>query len=171
MTLRATLPVVAACAALFGASFAAGNAILDDEDSPTARPARSSPPAETAPPPDARSRLALELGRAAGLPGLRTSPRPANRASVEAAPVSAPAAPSADAPPADTTTSAPSPVSETEPVVTPAPPAPPAPPPPTPVESSPPSSSAPGPDAAPSGPSPAPDPAPSGGAGYGAEGQ
>jgi hypothetical protein len=168
MTLRRTLPAVAACAALFGVSFAAGNAFLDDEDSPRARPTPHSPPVESAPP-AVRPRLARALGRAAGLPGLRTPPRPAKRASTQPR---LPAPPPAADSPVDTAPAEPSPVAETQPVVVQAPPQQASPPaPPAPTRSSPPSSSPPGPDAAPSAPSPAPDPAPSGGAEYEPDGE
>ena len=105
MNLRRTLLVAAACAALFGASFAAGNALLDDDNGPAARPTGYSPPAESAAR-AARPRPAPALGRAANLPGLRTPPRPAN-------PPSEPATAQADAPsttdaPAETAPSAPS---------------------------------------------------------------
>jgi hypothetical protein len=173
MTLRRTLPVAAACGALFGASFAAGNAILDGEDSPAARPSHQSPPAESSSPAD-RPRLALALGRAAGLPGLRTPPRRATRTPVtnSAATTPPPSGAPADVAPTEVAPAAPSPAAETQPVTVHTPtqaPSPPTPPPPT--ESSPPSRSAPGPDAAPSAPSPSPDPAPNGGAGYEADGE
>ena len=169
MTLRRTLPIAGACAVLFGASFAAGDSLLDDDDSPRARPTRQEPPADSGQP-AVRQQLALALGRAAGLPGLRTPPPPAKtrRAKTPSRRAGArPAQPAAAAPPASPTGPAPGPVPETQPVATPAPTpnsSPPTPPPP--ARSSPPSASAPGPDAAPKLPQPTPDPPPSGGASY-----
>lgn len=163
MTLRRTLPVTAACAALFGASFVAGNALLDDKDSPRARPTRQAPPADSGQP-AVRRQLALALGRAAGLPGLRTPPPPVKKSPAKKSPAqggAAPAQPAAAAPPVR------SPVLETQPVATPAPtPNSPPPAPPGPTKSSPPTSSAPRPDAPPRAPQPTADPAPSGGASY-----
>jgi hypothetical protein len=165
MTLRRTLLVTAACAALFGVSFVAGNALLDDEDGPRARPARNAPPTDTGQP-AVRRQLALALGRAAGLPGLRTPPRPAKKSPARGG-GAPPAQPVAAAPPASGTSPAPSPVLETQPVATPAPPSNSAPPAaPGPTKSSPPTSAAPRPDAAPREPQPTADPAPSGGASY-----
>jgi hypothetical protein len=131
MTLRRTLPVAAACACLFGASIAAGNAILDDEDRPRARPTRNAPPAEPAP----RPRL-MALGRAAELPGLRNPTRAARRSSAQAS----------AAPPAPPPTTAPPPADASPPA------SPPAPPPPS--KGSPPSGAASEPAAAPSAPRP-----------------
>jgi hypothetical protein len=162
MTLRRTLPVAAACAALFGVSFVAGNAILDEEDRPSARPTRHAPPADSGRP-AVRVPLALALGRAAGLPGLRTPPPPAKKSPAQAG--APPAQPGAAASPASPTPPAPSPVLETQPVAPPAS----APPSSPPATSPPTTSSPPEPDAAPSGPSPTPDPAPSGGAAYEAD--
>jgi hypothetical protein len=172
MTLRRTLPATAACIALFGAAFVAGNALLDDEDSPRARPTRDAPPADSGQPAVPRQ-LALALGRAAGLPGLRTSAPPARKPPAKKSPAQAggsparaggsPAESAAAAPPTSGTTPAPNPVVETQPVDTPAP-TPPTPP--SPTTPSPPTSSAPRPDAAPRPPQPIADPAPSGGASY-----
>jgi hypothetical protein len=94
MTLRRTLTVAAACSAVFGASFATGQAILDDADDTQERASRSAPPVDSGPPSDG-SRLELALGRAAGLPGLRTPPQPAKESPVSAP---APAAPPDSAP-------------------------------------------------------------------------
>jgi hypothetical protein len=72
MTISRTLTVAAACSLVFGASFAAGQAILDDEDGTQERPTRSVPPVDDAPSSDPPG-LELALGRAAGLPRLRIS--------------------------------------------------------------------------------------------------
>jgi hypothetical protein len=147
MTLRRTLPVAAACAGLFGASLAAGNAILDDEDSPRAGPTRSAPPAEPAP----RPRL-MALGRAAELPRLRYPTRAARRSSAQAS-ASPPALPPTTAPPpADASPPAPTPVSERAAAGQAPQSSPPAPPPPT--KGSRPSGAASEPAAAPSAPRP-----------------
>jgi hypothetical protein len=167
MTIGRTLTVAAACSVVFGASFAAGQAILDDPDGTQERPTRSAPPVDSAPPSD-RARLELALGRAAGLPGLRIPQRPAKESP---APAPAPAVPPANAPqpapPAASTPSAQGLGSETPPVNTSAPR-----PPSLQREQTPPvtsprtRSAAPGPDAAPRPPQPSADPAPSGGALY-----
>jgi hypothetical protein len=91
MTVSRTLMVAAACSAVFGASFAAGQAILDDADDTQARPTRSAPPGDSAPPSDP-SGLELALGRAAGLPGLRTPKRPATESPAPARGLAAPPA-------------------------------------------------------------------------------
>jgi hypothetical protein len=76
MTVSQTLTVAAACSAVFGASFAAGQAILDDPGDTQARPTRSAPPVDSARP-SHDSGLELALGHTAGLPGLRAPQRPA----------------------------------------------------------------------------------------------
>ena len=180
VTVGRGLTVAAACAALFGASFAAGNALLDgDEDRSQVRPTRSAPPVESAPPAD-RARLALALGRAADLPGLRTPPEstpPQRTTGRQVPPWSAAAGPSGDssdgaAQSVDSTPPAPASPAPTQPVSNPPPSqqwSPPSPPPP-PSTSSQPSTVTPRPDAPPSPPQPAPDPAPSGGAQFGVDG-
>jgi hypothetical protein len=166
MTISRTLTVAAACFAVFGASFAAGQGILDDADGTQQRPTRSAPPVDSEPPSD-YSGLELALGRAAGLPRLRIPQRPAKESP---APALAPAVPPTGAPPpvppTPSTQPAPGPVSES-PVSTPAPRRPSPPRVQTPPVTSPRTrSAAPGPDAAPRPPQPSADPAPSGGALY-----
>jgi hypothetical protein len=167
MTISRTLTVAAACSVVFGASFAAGQAILDDADGTQERPARSAPPVDAAPSSDP-SGLELALGRAAGLPGLRIPHRPAKESPAPAlAPAVPPAGAPQPAPPTSSTPSAPGLVSETPPVSTPAPRLPSPPRTQTPPVTSPRTrSAAPGPDAAPRPPQPSADPAPSGGAPY-----
>jgi hypothetical protein len=167
MTISRTLTVAAACFAVFGASFLAGQAILDDADGTQQRPTRSPPPVDSAPPSD-YSGLELALGRAADLPGLRMPRRPAKESPARApAPAVPPAGAPQPVPPSPSTQSAPAPFSESPPMSTPAP-RPPSPPrAQTPPVTSPRTrSAAPGPDAAPKPPQPSADPAPSGGAPY-----
>jgi hypothetical protein len=171
VTVGRGLAVAAVCAASFGASFVAGNALLDADESPQVRPAGSAPPVERAPSGD-RPRLALALGRAADLPRLRTPPQRVRDRQAGPGPP-APVAPSAGtsdgaAQSVASTPPAPAPPAPTQPVNTtaPTPQWSPPPTPPAPSTSSQPSSAAPRPDATPSPPKPAPDPAPSGGAQY-----
>jgi hypothetical protein len=165
VNLRRTLPIAVACVALFGASFAAGDAILDGHDGPRARPTRDAPSVKSTQPAQP-PRLALALGPAARLPGLRTPPRRAKRELASAtAPTGLAPAPQprrSTEPSANTAPAIPSPPSQTQPVAIEPPPVQPTPPPPT-TQSSASSSSLPTPDAAPSSPSPGPDPAPGGG--------
>jgi hypothetical protein len=164
VTLSRTIMVAVACSAVFGGSYAVGQAILDDADDTQERPTRSAPPVDSHPPSD-DSRLEVALGRAADLPGLRTPSRPAKESSVWAP---GPAAPPGSAPqPVPPTPAAPAPDSQPQPVNTPTPRAPSPPPARTPEVASPrPRPAAPAPDAPPSPPRPSPDPAPSGGAPY-----
>jgi hypothetical protein len=97
MTIGRTLTVAAACSAVFGASFAAGQAILDDPDAAKGRPHRSAPPVDSRPP-SHDSGLELALGHAAGLPGLRAAQRPARESP---APARGLAVPPASAPQPD----------------------------------------------------------------------
>jgi hypothetical protein len=71
MSIRPALALVAACAVLFGASFA-GARLTSDGDSGPAEPAGT--PAPTAP-----AGRELALSRSATLPALRKPPRPAPR--------------------------------------------------------------------------------------------
>jgi hypothetical protein len=158
MGIRPILVLTTACAALFGISFAVGGVFNDDGEPAEAPSAKSALPVTTDEP-------TLALGRAAGLPDLRTPPKPPEPTH-EAAPVIQPQAATAVAAPAPEPTVAPAPSYEPTP-----PPAPPAPvQEQTPVTPSPPqsstpdnSSSSPSPDGAPSQPSPSPDPYASGG--------
>ena len=83
------LALLGACAALFGASFAAAELTGDDEPE-RAKPAQPAAPAETPPAPPAGRTLAL--ADAAGLPSLRERPKPQPTPSpAQAAPSPSPA--------------------------------------------------------------------------------
>jgi hypothetical protein len=87
MSVRAAIAVVAACATLFGASYAGARLTGDDGG----KSAQSTTPAQQpAPAPQGRS---LKLAGAAGLPGLRKPPKPKAEPETAAAPavVAAPA--------------------------------------------------------------------------------
>lgn len=161
MGIRPILMLLAACAALFGISFAVGGLLQQDEDRAEPTSARSTPRATIEEP-------TLALGRAAGLPDLRRKPRKAPEPTYAAAaaapsPAAAPPtrAPERSVEPGPTVESAPTPAAPA-PVEQQAPAAP------TQPQSSAPDNTPtrPAPDAAPSQPSPSPDPYASGGSGF-----
>jgi hypothetical protein len=159
MGIRPILLLLMACAALFGISFAVGGLLKQGEEGVTPTSAKSTSPEIAEEPP-------LAIGRAAGLPDLRSRPRKPDEPGYAAATV-APSPPSAAPAPAQEATAEPAP--STEPTPAPAAPveqqAPVTPPPPrSSAPDSPPAG--PAPDAAPSQPSPSPDPYASGGSGF-----
>jgi hypothetical protein len=97
MSARAAIAVVAACATLFGASYA-GAKLTGDDGGGSAQ--STTPVQQPTPAPQGRS---LKLAGAAGLPGLRKPPKPKPEPATASAPavVAAPApAPRYSAPPA-----------------------------------------------------------------------
>jgi outer membrane biosynthesis protein TonB len=160
MGIRPILMLLAACAALFGMSFAFAGSLRQDEDRGEPTSATTSSPAGTGAP-------TLALGRAPGLPDLRRTPRKPAEPTYAAAPVEPRQAAAAPAPASEPSTE-PAPSEEPAPAPTPVAPAPveqQAPVTNTQPRSSAPDSapSTPAPDAAPSQPSPSPDPYASGG--------
>ncbi|HEY6778849.1 MAG TPA: hypothetical protein VI122_20270 [Thermoleophilaceae bacterium] len=155
MSIRPILLLLMACAALFGISFAVGGLLKQGEEGVTPTSAKSTSPEIAEEPP-------LAIGRAAGLPDLRSRPRKPDEPGYAAATV-APSPPSAAPAPAQEASAEPAPSTEpAAPVEQQAPVTPP--PPRSSAPDSPPAG--PAPDAAPSQPSPSPDPYASGGSGF-----
>jgi hypothetical protein len=155
MGIRPILLLLMACAALFGISFAVGGLLKQGEEGVTPTSAKSTSPEIAEEPP-------LAIGRAAGLPDLRSRPRKPDEPGYAAATV-APSPPSAAPAPAQEASAEPAPSTEpAAPVEQQAPVTPP--PPRSSAPDSPPAG--PAPDAAPSQPSPSPDPYASGGSGF-----
>jgi cytoskeletal protein RodZ len=163
MGIRPILVLLAACAGLFGISFAVGELLQRDEAPVKPTSSRSTSPPTT-------EERTLALGQAPGLPDLRRKPRkPAERTYAASAVAAPPAA--AAPPPAHEASVESTPSAEPTPTPTPAAPAPvqqQAPATPTQPQSSTPDNprTRPAPDAAPSQPSPSPDPYASGGSQY-----
>jgi len=161
MRIRPILVLLAACAGLFGISFAVGELLQRDEASVKPTSSRSTSPPTT-------EERTLALGQAPGLPDLRRKPRKQAERTYEGATVAAPPAAAAPAPAQEPSVE---PAPSAEPTPTPAAPAPvqqQAPVTPTQPQSSTPDNprTRPAPDAAPSQPSPSPDPYASGGSQY-----
>lgn len=161
MRIRPILVLLAACAGLFGISFAVGELLQRDEAPVKPTSSRSTSPPTT-------EERTLALGQAPGLPDLRRKPRKPAERTYAAATVAAPPATAAPAPAQEPSVE---PAPSAEPTPTPAAPAPvqqQAPATPTQPQSSTPDNprTRPAPDAAPSQPSPSPDPYASGGSQY-----
>jgi hypothetical protein len=93
MSAKAAIAVVAACATLFGASYAGAKLTGDDGGGTSAQ--STTPAQQPAPTPQGRS---LKLAGAVGLPGLRKPPKPKPEPAAAPAAVAAAPAPRYSAP-------------------------------------------------------------------------